>query len=689
MKKVLIVVLFIITSTISLLAQVDRTKAPKPGPAPEIKIGDFKSFTLSNGLKVFVVENNRLPVVSYAISFVNTPVLEGDYAGYSQFAAELLGTGTKTRTKEQINEEIDFIGASFNASSGGISASSLKKHSPKLLEIVSDILVNPVFRQEELEKIRTQTLSAIASNKTDPEAIAGDVINVLNFGKNHPYGEIVTETSVKNITLEKCQDYYNIYFRPNVAYLSIVGDIKADEAKILVEKYFNNWKKQVVPDYKYEKPAPPAKRQVAVVNRDESVQSVINIGYAIDLTLANPDFIKARVANTILGGGTYRLYNNLREKRGYTYGAYSSLRSQPLVGSFVAFTNVRNEVTDSAIYQVIYEMEQMRNEPVPADELTRVKNYMTGNFALSLENPQTIASFAINTERYKLPKDFYKNYLKNLAAVTSADVQAVSQKYILPGNCNILVVGKASEIASKLRQFDNEIKYYTDEGIAYDPDSGIPLLPDSLTAQHVLNRYVDAIGGTERISQVKDVSQKGTISVQGMKISVNTVQKFPDKVLSEVKMNDNLLNKTVMFGGNATSTGMQGNRDITGISLDLLKLQALIFPENRLEEYGFNATLKGAEKIDEKPNYVVEIKTPSGGVVSDYFDMETGLRTKTVVMVEGPEGKVKQETKFLEYFTLDGIKYPKKIKQTAGPQSFDIEVDTVTVNTNPADEIFR
>lgn len=688
MKKLINLFILVICMATPALTQVDRTKVPKAGPAPEIKIGDFKSFTLPNGLKVFVVENHRLPLVSYSITFVNTPVLEKEFSGYSQFTGELLGTATKTKTKEQINDEIDFLGASFNASATGISASSLKKHTSQLLAIVSDILLNPVFKQEELEKIRTKTLSAIAANKNDPNAIASDVISVLNFGSSHPYGEILTEASAKNITLEKCEEYYGTYFRPNVAYLSIVGDITLAEAKPLIEKYFSKWTKKDVPDYSYKKPEPPANRHVAIVNRDASVQSVINVGYAVDLTLANPDYLKARVANTILGGGTYRLFNNLREKHGYTYGAYSSIRSMPLVGSFVASTNVANEVTDSSIFQILYEMNRMRNEPVPADELNRVKNYMTGNFALSLEDPKTIAGFAINTERYKLPKDFYKNYLKNLAAVTSADVQAMSQKYILPERCNILVVGKASEIAGKLSQF-GPVKYYTDEGMQYDPVAGVPVLPDTLRAQHVLDRYIEAIGGSSKVSQVKDMRQTGSISVQGMTISLSMAQKFPDKALTEIKMGDNLLNKSVLFGSSATSAGAQGNQSLTGVSLDLMKMQALIFPEDKLEQFGFNATLKGVEKVEGKNNYVIEIATPSGGKVTDYFDMETGLRTKTLVVLEGPDGNISQETKITEYTEANGIKVAKKIKQSAGPQSFDIIIDNIEINANLSDEIFK
>lgn len=689
MKTIMSIFFLFLLFSLPITGQVDRSKAPRPGPAPEIKIGEFKSFVLLNGLKVFVVENHRLPIVSYSVNFVNTPVLEKESAGYSQMAGELLGTATKTRTKDQINEEIDFIGGTFNASSGGIFASSLKKHSSKLLDVVSDILLNPIFNSSELEKVRTQMLSSIAAGKDDPNSIANDVMSVLNFGKNHPYGEILTETSVRNITLDQCIDYFNTFFRPNVAYLSIVGDITLEEARPLVTKYFGNWQKKAVPDFTYEEPKPPASRKIAIVNRDESVQSVINIGYALDLNLSNPDYIKARVANMILGGGTTRLFNNLREKHGYTYGSYSSFTSMPLVGSFEVNTSVRNAVTDSSIYEILYEMENMHKAPVPADELSMAKNSMTGSFALSLEKPQTIASFAINTERYKLPKDFYKNYLKNLAAVTSADVQNVSSKYILPENCNILVVGKASDFAGKLTRFSKNITYYTPEGDPYDPSTGVPVLPDTFTAVNVLKKYMDAVGGLDKVSKIKDIKQSGTISVQGMNISITMIQRFPDKSFSEVKMGNSLLNKTVMFGNKATTMGMQGDQEVTGLEFDMLKLQALIFPESMLEQYGYNPSIKGVEKINSRNNYKIEVATPSGGVFTDYFDMETGLRTKTVVMLDSPTGPVRHETQFLEYFERDGVKYPKKIKQITGQQALDITMETLEVNTNPGDEVFR
>src|SRR5271154_6083288 len=230
MKKIYLIVFWALIIQ-SAHAQVDRTKAPKPAPARGIKIGDYQAFTLKNGLQVFVVENHKLPRVQFSINLKSDPILEGEKTGYVNIAGNLIGTGTKTRTKAQLDEEVDFIGASLNTSPSGISASSLTKHSGKLLELMSDVLYNPSFAQAELDKLKTQTLSGISAGKDDPNAIAANVRGALVYGKDHPYGEIATEKSVGSITLEDCKGYYDTYFKPNNAYLIMVGDINLKNAK--------------------------------------------------------------------------------------------------------------------------------------------------------------------------------------------------------------------------------------------------------------------------------------------------------------------------------------------------------------------------------------------------------------------------------------------------------------------------
>jgi len=204
MKKFLLfaLILFVASAT---FAQLDRSKKPAPAPAPEIKLGDYESFTLKNGLKVFVVEDKKVPRVSFNLVLDVAPIVEGKHAGYIEAAGQLLRTGTKTRSKDKLDEEIDFIGATLNTSSNNVFASGLKKHSQKLLELMSDVVLNSEFKQEELDKIIKQTLSSLASQKDEPNAISQRVRAVLNYGKEHPYGEPTTEETVKSITLDLCK----------------------------------------------------------------------------------------------------------------------------------------------------------------------------------------------------------------------------------------------------------------------------------------------------------------------------------------------------------------------------------------------------------------------------------------------------------------------------------------------------
>jgi predicted Zn-dependent peptidase len=691
MKKFIIYFIALIYSFGTINAQDFRSKSPQPGPAPKIQIGKYTKFELPNGLKVFVIENHRIPKVSYSLSLIITPGLEGPNAGIGSVTSELIGTGTTTRTKNQINEETDFIAGRLNANAEGIYASSLKKHTEKLLDLMSDVTLNSVFKNEELEKIRTQYLSSLASSKDDPAAIAGNVSSAVIYGKKHPYGEFETEASIKNINLEMCNQYYKKYFRPNVAYLSIVGDITPAEAKKLVEKYFGTWQKGEIPAITYAKPTAPAKTKVILVDRPASVQSVINVCYPVDLNLANPDYIKVKVANTILGGGTFRLYNNLREKHGYTYGAYSNFSTNPLGSSFKASTNVRNAVTDSAINQILAEMKRMRDEPVPVDELQMIKNYLSGNFALSLENPQTIASFATNTERYNLPKDFYANYMKSIEAVSAADIQAVSQKYLTPDQANILVVGKASIIADPLKKLslDGKIEYLDNQANTYDPSTLTKPVPAGVTAQSILDKYIETIGGKTNIEKIKDMTMNGRFTMQGMKLSINVIYKIPSKYLNEIGMNGQIIQKQLYNGGVGKVSGMQGNKDMQGEELERAKLEAELIPELKYIEFGYKTQLKEISKVGDDDAYVIEITSPSGSISQDFFSLATGLKIKTVSTIKSPMGEMTQSTELKDYTDIEGVKMPKKMIQSAGGQNMEITLDSVTANTGVKDEVFN
>jgi len=700
MKKILsIISVALIFSTTTFAQKLDRSKRPGPGPAPEIKLGATESFTLENGLKVFVVENHKLPKVAFSLSLDVDPVMEKDMVGYTSITGELLSTGTKNRSKEELNRQIDFIGADLNTYSKGIYAVSLKKHQEKLLDIMVDVLMNAEFKQEELDKIKKQTISGLQTSKDNPDAIADNVRSVLVYGKNHPYGEITTEETVEAITLDKCNEYYKAYFKPNVAYLAVVGDITVKEAKPLIEKYFSAWQKGDAPINKYKPAMAPAKTQVAFVHKEGATQSVINITYPINLKKNNPDVIKAKVMNSILGGGsTARLFMNLREGHGYTYGAYSSISPDELVGNFKASAKVRNEVTDSSVVEFMNELKRMVNEKVTEEELQGVKNYMTGTFAYTLQDPQTIAKFAINTEKYHLPADYYANYLKNLNAVTVDDIKAMAEKYIKPENAHILIVGDKA-VADKVAKFsaNDKVDFYDYYGNDYvEP---LKSAPEGVTAQTVLDQSIVSKYGmakgkalTKKLGKIKDITVKMSASVQGQSLAVTRYQKAPNKFAMIISMGTMVVQKQTFDGTEAKTSGMQGNKTLEGEELEDMKASSVMFNDVNGDDSKYNYTLLGVESIEGKDAYKMEkVSTTTESKETEWYDVETGLVVKSMQVKESPEmgGSIAIVSTFSDYKEVDGIKFAHKIGQSFGPQSFDMEVSSIEMNTKLGDEVFE
>lgn len=674
---------------VAKVEKIDRSKRPVAGPAPEIKLGNIESFTLSNGLKVFVVENHKLPKVAFSIVLDVDPMLEKEYKGVSDLAGQLMKTGTVNRTKDQLNAEIDFIGATLETSSSSVYGTSLKKHQEKLLELMSDVVLNASFKTEELDKLKTQTLSGLATQKDDPDAISDNVRAALVFGKNHPYGEVTTEKTVEKISLDKCINYYKTYFKPNVAYMGIVGDITPDEAKKLMEKYFGSWEKGNVPTTKYEFPKDPGKARVAIVNKAGAVQSVVNVSYPVDIKIGHPDLIKARVLNNILGGSSSsRLFMNLREKHGWTYGSYSRIADDDLAGNFRAFAKVRNPVSDSSVTEILNEMKKLRTEKVPLAELEGIKNYMTGTFAISLENPQTVANMAINMDKYKLPKEYYSNYLKNLAAITPEDIYEVAQKYIRPDNCWIIVVGNRGELADKLKPFaPGGLEFYDNYGS--EAKTAKPV-PEGVTAQTVIDNYVQAIGGKTKLEKVKDVSIKMTASIQGMNLEMENFQKAPNKYTSSMKMNGMVMQKQIFDGKRGKSVSMQGAKELSGDDLKEMELQSTLFSEMKYTQLGYKMTLKGIEEVNGKDAYTIELTGPTGDVETEYYEVSSGLKLKTLKTEDaGPQGTMTITSEYSDYREVDGIKFPYEINQNFGPQSLKAKVQSVELNKKIKDDLFK
>ncbi|GJM28517.1 MAG: hypothetical protein DHS20C17_11520 [Cyclobacteriaceae bacterium] len=668
-------------------SSLDRSEPPKPGPAPVIQLGKPETFTLPNGLKVFVVENHKLPRVAFSLVLDLDPIVEGDKAGYISTAGQLMSRGTESRSKAQIDEEVDQIGGSLSTSASGVYASSLTKHTDKLLDLMADVTLRPSFPEAELEKIKKETISGLQANKDDPEAIASNVRGVLRYGKNHPYGEIITEETVNKISIDDCIGYYNQFFKPNVAYLAIVGDINQDKARSLVEEYFGSWESGDVPKFEYQLPKAPEKTEVALVDRPQSVQSVINITYPVVLKTGDPDVVKSRVMNTILGGGfSSNLMENLRETHAYTYGAGSSLSSDRLIGSFNAAASVRNEVTDSAIYEFFHELKRIRNEPVEEEQLQSIKNYITGGFARSLESPSTIANFAINIDRYDLPEDYYSNYLKRIQEVSVMDVQEMAQKYIKPDNAYVLVVGKTSEVAGGLQQF-GPVQYYDIYGDPYTPTSAEDLSAE-ISPQQVIDNYLEALGGLDLLEKIEDITQVMKASMQGLELEITSVRKAPNMSFETVKAGDMEFQKQV-FNGTAGVEIVQGQKkplDEKRIKESIV--ESRVVPELTYDQLGVTLALTGLERIGEEDTYVLEVSQPSGKKSYSYFSKSSGLKLKESTTLDTPQGSFEQSVEYRDYHEVNGIMFPKTAVISMGPQKMEAEVVSIEMNTGVPDEKF-
>lgn len=688
MKKLSLIILSAAFAMYANAQTVDRSKRPQPGPAPEIKLGKTESFVLPNGLKVFVVENHKLPMVSASIQFDVYPELEGDMAGYSEFLSELLTSGTKKRSKDQLNQEIDFIGARLSASARSMFGQSLKKHQEKLLELMSDIALNADFKEEEVEKIRKRTLSGLQTAKNDPDQMLSNVSAVINYGSNHPYGEVANEASVGKVTLAKCNEYYKTYYRPNVAYMAVVGDVTVKEIQPLIEKYFAAWQKAEVPKAKYPNPTAPTATHVSISPREESVQSVINVTYPIDLMPGHPDVIKAKVANAILGGGSMgRLFLNLREKHAWTYGSYSSISQDELKGNFTAYAQCRNAVTDSSVAEILNEMKAMRDNKIAEKDLQDQIKYMSGGFAIGLESPQTVAQYAINIERYNMPKDYYANYLKNLSAVTVDDVQAISRKYIDPAKAHIIVVGSKDEVAEKLKRFDadGKIAYYDNYGQPM-VDKVVATAPAGITADQVYKNYIKAIGGEKAIKAIKDIKtvSKGALSVAGQEIpiTVTEMKKAPGSTLQLVEGMGMVLNKQAFDGKEGYAEAQGQKMPLNAEQIAKAKEEADIYGELTPEKYGIKRELKGMEAVNGKDAYKVEA-VQDGKKTTEYYDAQTGYLIKSGNAEDG----------VVEYSNYkdagNGYFIPHNVSINTQGMVIATEVESVEINKGIDDSNFK
>jgi len=694
MKKIIYSLLIALVGSLVVTAQtLDRTIQPKAAPAKEVNIKDAQVFTLKNGLKVFLVEDKTTPLVYYSLQLDVKPALQGDKAGMHDLFTDVFGTVTKNRSKEQLNKDIDLIGMRGGVHRNGGYAYFLKKYHDQALDIMTDMLFNSVFTQEEFDLNMGKYKTAMSSLGDDPGIVTNRLAQALIYGKGFPEGEVETLETFDNIALSDLEAYYSTYFAPNVARLVIVGDISKKEAEKQTEKYFGNWDRKEVPVAQYTIPVAPAARKVAFANKPGAVQSSIDVCYPVQYNLKETDYDAAGIMEQILGGsGTSHLFMNLREDKSWTYGVYTSLMSGEQVGSMSlrsgrGAASVKAMATDSAIAEILKEFKLIINEPVSAQELQNAVTFKAGNFSRSLERSENVAQFAVNIDKYNLPKDYYRNYLKRLEALTPADIQAAAKKYVKPENTWIIVTGD-SQYAERLAPFaaDGKVQWYDYNA---NPVEAPKAQQVNVSGEEVIASYVKAIGGKEAIEKVNDYKMVGEMELMGQKGNVEQYFKKPDLSTTIMSMQGMVIQKMAFDGKILRMSGMQGSKEVTeGPEYDAVKNTAGVSHEMNYVANGYTLTVQGIESINNEDAYVLQVEK-DGKATMEYYSVASGLKLRQSQTSETPMGEMQSITDYCDYRETGGIKVPYIIKQSAMGQVITTTITSVEVNKGVEDSVFK
>jgi len=686
MKKIFLFTL--IFSPCVVLAQLDRSIVPPATPAKEISIPDPVVFKTDNGITVILSENHKLPRVMFDLRVGTGQQLEGNKTGVMELASELILSGTSTYTKDEFDAKKDYIGASLWASYNQLSLRCLTKHMDTGLELFSDVLYNANFPQNEFDRIVKKTQSELLSVQSSAEAMGDNALMSIMFEK-HPYGEVMTEQTLSNISREDVEQYFKKTFVPDQSYLVVVGDITQEKVEKVVEKYFSSWTGTAQQKVEYSTPKKPSENRVVFVKKTGAVQSYIQVATPVDIKMGDANYIPMMVTNGILGGGGFgnRLVMNLREDKAYTYGAYSYLDVDSQGAFFNAAGSFRNEVTDSAITELLYELDRITDSYVTDEEMKMTKSIMTGRFARSLEEPATIARFALNIERYKLDKNYYKNYLKNLEAVTKEQILEKAQQFLAPKNYYIVVVGN-EEVIDKIKNFDSDgiIEMLDAFGQPIKDRKQADISANELFKRHSL--YVTN-SKTEKdrnkaIKKLKSYKQEIEMSMDQIPFPLNMTIFWgkPNSEVVSMEAQGMVFVKTYFDGKTGYISNMQtGKQEMSEQQISAKNKDDGFVPEINYDKTAMEYELLGIEEADGRDVYVVKLNDGHNERYV-YYDAQTYCKLKQLSILSDPDSGETQEQTMIydDYRLVGGIMLPHKIVLSMGPVAFNGIVKTTTIN---------
>lgn len=668
--------------------QVDRSIMPAPAKAATINIPDPTIFTLDNGLTVILSENHKIPKVTFNLTVTDKQNLEGGKAGLADMAGSLILGGTASMSKDELDAKSDYIGANLRASESSITLSCLTKFKTEGLKLMTDVLYNANFPESEFNRVKKQMESALLSVKSSPESMGQNALMKTLFA-NHPYGEVMTEETLGRITREDVVDYYKRTFVPQGSYLVIVGDLTKEEARKIANDYFGSWNgnRTAIPTFM---PIPDLKggNRVIFVKKTGAVQSYIQVARPLNISIGHPDQLSLSVMNGILGGGGFgtRLFQNLREDKGYTYGAYSSVEVESQGSYFNASGSFRTEVTDSAIIELLKEVGGFAKTPASQEELDLTKASMNGRFARSLENASTIARFATTIARYNLPKDYYKEYLKRLQDIDIASVQKIADKYMSDNNCYIIVVGDDS-VLEKIKKFDGDGKIELLDAFG---NPAKEMVQSDITGEKLFDNYTLAVTKSKTIAErdkklkklktVKIVSDL-TIPQAPVKLQMTNFWAAPNHSASSMEMNGMILEKSFFNGTSGYKMNAQtGRTEMTQDEINNEKKSVGYFPEANYAKIRTPYELLGIEDQNGTLLYVVKM-VDGDDTTLEYFFKDTYLKAKTVKMGKTPDGEAYETTiTYMDYKEVGGILIPHRTSMGIGEMVLSAAVQSVVFN---------
>ena len=700
-KKV--VVLFILALSSSLSGQVDRS-IPEAGPAPVIEFKEPFTTKLSNNLTLMIVVNDKLPTASATLIIDNPPILESDKSGMKSLVTSNMGKGNKFQSKDEFIEEKDFMGSFISYNSSGGSFSSLSRYFERSMTMFAQGALYPIFSDEEFVKEKTKLTEALKIDEKNAASIARRVENIVAYKKGHPRSEYVTEASVASIEMTDIDNFYKSYFKPNNAYLVVIGDVNMDKTISLSKELFEGWQYSNELDKMFGEgsvndfvdPEISEKTTIHVVDVPNSANVEISFQNIIDRKTSDADYFSGTVANRVLGAGPEsRLFSVIREEKGYAYGAYSGLpTSSKSKTKFQARTTVRTEVADSAIVEMHNQLKIMRDDPITDEELSNVKSGYFGSFAMSMEESSTIANQALSIRSENLPTDFYKTFLSNLNKVSKDDVMDSSKKFFLIDNAQIVVTGKINDIIENLENIylDNnkiDVIYHDEFGnITQRPDYSVS---DDVTTESIINNYLDLIGGKDKLEEVESIEIKGNanLNMQGQSLVLE---------FYSLKNNQNQSLATVTAGGMVVQKSVfnkyQGYNEVNGQKMPITdtELEQAIINSALFTELNYDYStmeLVGTSIVNEEKAYEVKVTDNK----TEYYSIESGLKVKEVETSEVEGNQMSVETTINEYEEVDGILIPSEINLvTPGmpiPGGITIKFGTINLNIKTSDSDFN